>query len=75
MNRDCRHYIMQSTSRGEKLERCRMDANEQLPVRVPRGLPVLRAPQGFVGRLDRPPSAGQPEPLAQEPDLRLRAGV
>jgi hypothetical protein len=37
VNRDCRHYIMQSTSRGEKLERCRMDANEHLPFACPEG--------------------------------------
>jgi hypothetical protein len=28
---DCRHYIMQTTVRGEKLERCRVGANHQLP--------------------------------------------
>ena len=37
VNRDCRHYIMQSTSRGEKLERCRMDANDHLPFACPEG--------------------------------------
>lgn len=28
---------MQSTSRGEKLERCRMDVNEQIPFACPEG--------------------------------------
>src|ERR1700724_1974818 len=30
VNEDCRHYIMQTTRHEEKLERCRMGANEQL---------------------------------------------
>lgn len=34
---DCRHYIMQTTSAGEKLERCRVDANEPLPFACPEG--------------------------------------
>ena len=34
---DCRHYVMQTTRAGEKLERCRVDANEQLPFACPDG--------------------------------------
>lgn len=34
---DCRHYVMQTTGRGEKVERCRVDANEQLPFACPEG--------------------------------------
>ena len=34
---DCRHYIMKTTPRGEKLERCAVDANEQLPFACPDG--------------------------------------
>ncbi|MGB7052066.1 MAG: hypothetical protein WBG41_10900 [Acidimicrobiales bacterium] len=34
---DCRHYVMRTTPRGEKLERCRMGANEQLPFACPEG--------------------------------------
>jgi hypothetical protein len=37
VNEDCRHYVMQSTPRGEKLERCRIDANEHLPFACPAG--------------------------------------
>jgi len=37
VNEDCRHYIMQTTGRGEKLERCKVDANEPLPVTCPEG--------------------------------------
>jgi hypothetical protein len=34
---DCRHYIMQTTAREEKLEKCRVGANEQLPFACPDG--------------------------------------
>jgi len=34
---DCRHYIMQTTTHEEKLEKCRMGANEQLPFACPDG--------------------------------------
>jgi hypothetical protein len=34
---DCRHYIMQTTARGDKLERCRVDANENIPFACPDG--------------------------------------
>jgi hypothetical protein len=37
VNEDCRHYIMQTTSHEEKLERCRMNANEQIPFGCPEG--------------------------------------
>jgi len=37
VNEDCRHYIMQSTSRGEKIERCKVGANEELPFACPDG--------------------------------------
>ncbi len=35
VNEDCRYYIMQTTARGEKLERCKMDANEPIPFGCP----------------------------------------
>jgi len=35
VNEDCRHYVMQSTPRGEKLERCKVGANEPLPFACP----------------------------------------
>jgi hypothetical protein len=34
---DCRHYVMQSTRAGEKLERCKLGANEPLPFSCPEG--------------------------------------
>lgn len=37
VNADCRHYVMQTVRGGEKLERCRLDANEKLPFACPDG--------------------------------------
>ncbi len=37
VNDDCRHYVMQTLRSGEKLERCRVDANDQLPFACPVG--------------------------------------
>ncbi|HEY1989196.1 MAG TPA: hypothetical protein VGG43_07030 [Acidimicrobiales bacterium] len=37
VNEDCRHYIMQTTRHEEKLERCRMGANEHIPFACPEG--------------------------------------
>ena len=34
---DCRHYIMQTTVREEKLEKCRVGANEPIPLACPEG--------------------------------------
>jgi len=34
---DCRHYIMQTTRTGERTERCRLGANEDLPFECPEG--------------------------------------
>ena len=32
---DCRHYIMQTTAHEEKVEKCRMGANEPFPFACP----------------------------------------
>ena len=37
INEDCRHYVMQSTAGGEKLQRCKIGANEPLPFACPVG--------------------------------------
>jgi hypothetical protein len=37
VNEDCRHYVMRTTPRGDRLERCRVDANEPLPFGCPDG--------------------------------------
>jgi hypothetical protein len=37
VNQDCRHYVMQTVRGGDKLERCRVDANCSLPFACPEG--------------------------------------
>jgi hypothetical protein len=37
VNEDCRHYVMQTTKSHEKLERCKLDANDPLPFSCPAG--------------------------------------
>jgi hypothetical protein len=37
VNEDCRHYVMQTTRSGDKLERCKIDANDPLPFACPQG--------------------------------------
>jgi hypothetical protein len=37
VNDDCRHYVMQTTRGNDKIERCKMDANEPLPFGCPDG--------------------------------------
>ncbi len=37
VNADCRHYVMQTTATGDKLERCRLGANTELPFGCPDG--------------------------------------
>ncbi len=49
---DCRHYIMQTTASEEKLERCRMGANEQLPFACPEGCLFYEPRQGVWCRVD-----------------------
>jgi hypothetical protein len=34
---DCRHYVMQTTVTAERLERCKLDVNEQVPFACPEG--------------------------------------
>ena len=62
--RRLRHYIMQTTARGDKLERCRMEANEALPFACPDGCVFYEprkvssagwhvAPRGPTSRLRR----------------------
>lgn len=37
VNMDCRHYVMQSTRAGEKIERCKLGANDPFPFACPEG--------------------------------------
>lgn len=34
---DCRHYVMQTVRGGDRLERCRLGANEPFPFACPEG--------------------------------------
>jgi hypothetical protein len=34
---DCRHYVMQTVRQAERLERCRIGANLQMPFACPEG--------------------------------------
>ena len=34
---DCRHYVMQTTVTKERLERCKLGVNEQVPFACPDG--------------------------------------
>jgi hypothetical protein len=43
VNEDCRHYVMQSTRGGDKLERCKLGANESLPFACPDGCVFFEA--------------------------------
>lgn len=43
VNDNCRHYVMQTTAGGEKLERCKLGANQQLPFACPDGCVFFEA--------------------------------
>ncbi|MEI6700738.1 MAG: hypothetical protein WCL38_03165 [Actinomycetota bacterium] len=47
VNEDCKHYVMQSTSRGEKVERCKLGANDPLPFACPEGC-LFYEPRGIA---------------------------
>ncbi|MGH9082282.1 MAG: hypothetical protein ACRDY3_07460 [Acidimicrobiales bacterium] len=62
VNADCRHYVMRTTPRGDRVERCKMDANEPLPFTCPDGClfyePRRVSSAGWqVDRDDLPPGA------------------
>ena len=64
VNADCRYYVMQTTARGEKVELCKMDANEPLPFACPPGC-VFFEPRSVssagwqVSRRDVPPGTSR----------------
>lgn len=63
VNGDCRHYVMQTNRAGDKVERCRVDANEQLPFTCPDGClfyePRSVSQAGWtVARRPEPPAGG-----------------
>ncbi len=43
VNTECRHYVMQSTRTQEKLERCKLGANEAIPFACPEGCVFFEA--------------------------------
>ncbi len=47
VNEDCKHYVMQSTSKGDKVERCKLGANEPLPFACPEGC-LFYEPRGIA---------------------------
>jgi hypothetical protein len=53
----CRHYSSRTTPAGDVLQRCRLDANEQMPFACPEGClffePRKISETGWL-RLDRP---------------------
>ncbi len=59
VNEDCRHYVMQTTSRGEKLERCKVGANEPLPFGCPDGC-VFYEPRNVSSAGWQVPREGEP---------------
>jgi len=34
---DCRHFVLQTIASGDRLERCRLGANENVPFACPEG--------------------------------------
>ena len=43
---DCRHYVMVSTTSGDKVERCKLDAATQVPFSCPEGC-LFYEPRGI----------------------------
>jgi len=63
---DCRHYAMRSTPSGDKIQRCRLDANEDNPFACPEGCLFyerrgISAAGWQVGATEQPPR-GSTEP-------------
>jgi hypothetical protein len=63
VNSDCRHYVMQTTARGDKLERCRVGANQALPFACPDGC-LFYEPRNVssAGWHVAPPKSDEPPP-------------
>jgi hypothetical protein len=62
---DCRHYVVRSTSAGDKIQRCRLDANLDDPFACPDGC-VFYERRGISAagwQVGRPPT----EPDSTEP--------
>jgi len=46
INSDCRHYVRREASAGDVVERCKLDANEDLPFSCPDGC-LFYEPRGI----------------------------
>jgi len=44
---DCKYYVMSSTAQGDKVERCKLDAAEQVPFACPEGC-LFYTPRGIA---------------------------
>jgi len=60
VNEDCRHYVMQTIAGGDRIERCKIGANQELPFACPPGClfyePRRVSSAGWqVGSDDEPP--------------------
>ena len=49
---DCRHYVMQTTVTAERVERCKLGVNEQVPFACPEGCLFYEPTVDIVGRLE-----------------------
>jgi hypothetical protein len=47
VNEDCKHYVSRAASAGEITQRCKLDANEQLPFACPEGC-LFYEPRGIA---------------------------
>jgi hypothetical protein len=55
---DCRHYVMQTVRRDERLERCRLGAAEHLPFACPEGCLFFERRSTSSTGWQVPPDAG-----------------
>ncbi|MDA8381040.1 MAG: hypothetical protein M0020_09480 [Actinomycetota bacterium] len=55
---DCRHYIMQTVSGGDRTERCRLGANGNLPFSCPDGCVFYEARKVSQAGWQRPRDPG-----------------
>jgi hypothetical protein len=59
---DCRHYVMQTVRQSERIERCRLGANLQMPFACPEGCVFFEPRQTSSAgwKIERPedPEAG-----------------
>jgi len=69
VHEDCRHYVMQTTARGDKLERCKLGANDPLPFACPEGCVFYeaRSVSSAGWQVNRRPGGGTGRPGGDRP--------